>query len=53
MGVLAVERLHFKRQTLYVPNLMNKLLNFYSTSKRCIPLDIVKVNYIRLIWFDV
>ena len=48
MGVLTVEQLHFKRQTLHVPNLMHKLLKFYSTSKHCIPLDIVKVNYVRL-----
>ena len=42
MGVLAVERLHFKCKTLHVPNLMHKLLKFYSTSLHCIPLDVVK-----------
>ena len=41
MRILTVERLGFKRQTSYVPDLMHKLLQYIFPGKHCTPLYIV------------
>ena len=43
----------FKRRTSHMPNLMHKLLKFIFTCKHFRPLNIVKMNWVRLIRFDV
>ena len=53
MGISTAERLRFKRRTSHVPNLMHKLLKFIFTCKHFRPLNIVKMNWVRLIRFDV
>ena len=53
MGISTAERLRFKRRTSHVPNLMHKLLKFIFTCKHFRPLNIVKMNWVRLIKFDV
>ena len=52
MGISTAERLRsFKRRTSHVPNLMHKLLRFIFTCEHFIPLNIMKMNWVRLIKF--
>ena len=53
MGISTDERLRFKRRTSHVPNVMHKLLKFIFSCKHLRPLNILKMNRVRLINFDV